>query len=165
MDTEALVYQAGLNSYVLTRNLEGITHEDSVKSPEPAGNCINWVVGHMVKARNMAMNVIGQQPMWSPDRFDMYGGSGQHPFDPARAIPLDELIAQFQAIQGPLTDGMKAMSADALSAKAPFSPTGNPDETIGSLLAALIFHESHHSGQLGVLRRVIGKPGAIKSPN
>lgn len=28
-----------------------------------------------------------------------------------------------------------------------------------SLIAAIVFHEGYHSGQMGILRRVIGKPG------
>ena len=28
-------------------------------------------------------------------------------------------------------------------------------------LAFLQFHEAYHSGQLGLLRRIVGKPGAI----
>jgi len=33
---------------------------------------------------------------------------------------------------------------------------------VGSLLAALVFHESCHCGQLGVLRRLLGKDSVIK---
>ena len=53
---------------------------------------------------------------------------------------------------------------EALAAEAPFSPTDNPDETIGSLLAGLSFHEAYHAGQIGLLRRIVGKQGALGSP-
>jgi hypothetical protein len=56
------------------------------------------------------------------------------------------------------------MSPDAMNTPAPFSPTGNPDETVGSLLAAISFHEAYHVGQTGLLRRVVGREGVVKPP-
>lgn len=32
------------NSFVLNKNFEGISHEDSLKSPKEGGNCMNWVI-------------------------------------------------------------------------------------------------------------------------
>ncbi len=43
----------------------------------------------------------------------------------------------------------------------PDGPTGNPEETVGSLLAVVMFHQAYHSGQLGILRRIAGESGAI----
>ena len=34
----------------ISRNLKELTHEDSVLVPEPSGNCINWVLGHIISA-------------------------------------------------------------------------------------------------------------------
>jgi hypothetical protein len=56
------------------------------------------------------------------------------------------------------------MSPDQMDKPAPISPTGNPKETVGSLLAALAFHEAYHVGQTGILRRVIGREGVVKPP-
>lgn len=36
----------------LNRNLDGITDEESLFIPQPAGNCINWVLDHVVAVRN-----------------------------------------------------------------------------------------------------------------
>lgn len=35
------------------------------------------------------------------------------------------------------------------------------DETMGSLLAAVLFHQAYHAGQLGILRRIAGESVAI----
>jgi uncharacterized damage-inducible protein DinB len=42
------------------------------------------------------------------------------------------------------------------------SPTGNPDETVRSLLTTVMFHQAYHAGQTAVLRRIAGKEGAIR---
>jgi hypothetical protein len=40
-------------------------------------------------------------------------------------------------------------------------PHRSPEIAILSQLAAVQFHQSYHAGQLGVLRRIAGKDGAI----
>ena len=32
----------------INRNLDGLSHEESLVIPEPGGNCLNWVLGHIV---------------------------------------------------------------------------------------------------------------------
>jgi uncharacterized damage-inducible protein DinB len=58
--------------------------------------------------------------------------------------------------------GLAALPEERLAERVPMSPTGNPNETVGTMLATIVQHQAYHSGQLGVLRRVAGKPGAIK---
>ncbi|MBU1676531.1 DinB family protein, partial [bacterium] len=55
-----------------------------------------------------------------------------------------------------------SLTEDRLDEPAPFSPGNDETETVGSLLAGLAFHESYHCGQLGLLRRLLGKDGVIK---
>lgn len=40
--------------------------------------------------------------------------------------------------------------------------TGNPKKTVHSLLFTIMLHQAYHSGQLGVLRRMAGREGAIR---
>jgi len=162
--TQTLAHQLGINEYVLARNLEGISHSEGLVFPEPGGNCINWVVGHLVDTRNKALQVVGRQPVFPIERFSMYTGHSDVTFDSDRAIPLTELMEAYGELQTPLAEGVLEMSDEQLASPAPFSPTENPDETVGTLLAGLAFHESYHTGQTGVLRRVIGKEGALHAP-
>lgn len=60
--------------------------------------------------------------------------------------------------------GTRRLTAQHLSAAAPFSPTGNSDETVGTLLASIAFHEAYHLGQTGLSRRLLGKAGALLAP-
>jgi uncharacterized damage-inducible protein DinB len=54
------------------------------------------------------------------------------------------------------------LPAQRLEERVAQSPTGNPNESLGSLLATVMFHQAYHAGQLGILRRIVGKPGAIR---
>jgi hypothetical protein len=164
MHTKTIAYQLGLCSHVLERNIEGVTHQESLISPQPGGNCLNWVVGHLTRTRNRALGLFGQRPMFPNEEFDAYDDNGGMPFRPDTATAFDELKRRFKALQEPLVNGLDAMSPEAMDRPAPFSPTGNPKETVGSLLAALAFHEAYHVGQTGILRRVVGRQGVVKPP-
>ena len=43
----------------INRNLNDLAHEDSVHIPDPGGNCINWVLGHIISARGMVLLLTG----------------------------------------------------------------------------------------------------------
>jgi uncharacterized damage-inducible protein DinB len=164
MHTKTIAYQFGLCSYVLEKNLEGVTHQESLINPPLGGSCLNWVVGHLTRSRNRALSLFGQKPMFPAEELDAYDDNGGVPFRPERAIAFDELKRRYKALQEPLVQGLHGMPPEAMDRPAPFSPTGNPKETVGSLLAAFAFHEAYHVGQSGVLRRVIGREGVVKPP-
>jgi hypothetical protein len=164
MHTKTIAYQLGLCSYVLEKNLGGLTHEESLINPQPGGSCLNWIVGHLTRSRNQALRLFGQKPMFPTEEFNAYDDNDGTPFRREKAIPFEELKRRFKALQEPLVNGLNGISAEAMEKPAPFSPTGNPQETVGSLLAAIAFHEAYHVGQTGLLRRVLGREGVIKPP-
>jgi uncharacterized damage-inducible protein DinB len=164
MHSKTIAYQFGLCSYVLEKNLGGVSHQESLINPQPGGSCLNWIVGHLTRSRNQALGLFGQKPMFPSEEFDAYDDNGGAPFRRESAIHFDELKRRFKALQEPLVNGLDGMRPDAMDKPAPFSPTGNPKETVGSLLAAFAFHEAYHVGQTGILRRVLGREGVVKPP-
>ncbi|MFQ5349951.1 MAG: DinB family protein, partial [Thermoanaerobaculia bacterium] len=138
---------------VLQMNLEGVTHEESLISPASGGNCLNWVVGHLVSAYNKLLPGIGGESVWDAERQALYD-RGSDPILAERAVPFDLLMADFAAAHGRVVERVAALTANELAAPAPYSPVNNPDETLGSLINLLAFHQSYHTGQTGLLRRV-----------
>ena len=161
MDPRMLAFQFGIGAFVLDRNLLEVTHEESLRAPKPGGNTLNWMVGHVVRTRNQALGLLGAKPPFEDRDFSPYGAD---PFDPERALPLSELKRRFDALGPALTNALDKTTAEQLAAPAPFSPTSNPNETVGTLLASIAFHEAYHLGQTGLARRLLGKPGALLAP-
>jgi len=153
-------HQAGMIRIVTAANLAGITHEESVTAP-PCGNSANWVLGHLVCIYNKFLPLLGQQPVLEEERIARYD-RGSAPVTPAEARPLAELRAAWDEAAERVDAGLAALDPDAIDRPAPFSPSGNPNETIGSLISTVMFHQTYHAGQLGLLRRLAGKDGAIK---
>jgi DinB superfamily len=161
MDPRVLTFQFGIGAFVLERNLQDVTNDESLRQPKPGGNTMNWIVGHVVRTRNQALALLGEKPPFEDDNFAAYGAGGSAA---GKTLLLDELKHRFDTL-GPMLDGaLRRSSPEQLSAAAPFSPTGNPDETVGTLLASIAFHEAYHLGQTGLSRRLLGKPGALLAP-
>ncbi len=161
MSSEIFMTQIAYTSYCLHRNLEGISREDSVRQPEGGGNCLNWVVGHIVATRNRWLTGLGLEPVIADRVAERYRRGGEPIAESSQATALDELLAAYDRSQEILNEALGSMSEEQLDGPAPFSPGDNPEETWRSLNSALCFHEAYHTGQTGTGRRAIGKPGVL----
>jgi uncharacterized damage-inducible protein DinB len=154
-----LVSQLGFAQWAALRNLEGISDEEATARPNPNANSINWITGHMITVRQAFLSAYQQPPVMSAESVDAYRRGSK---------PTGELPERLGALRGTLVRSHESLislisgfDGAALAAKAPFSPGGDANETVGSLLARIVVHESYHTGQLGLARRLVGKPGAI----
>ena len=154
--------QARAAHRVVQLNLAGLTHEDTLIQPVGGGNCLNWVVGHLLAIYHRALPLLGQDAVMSPAALERYDRGSAPLRDPANAIGVEDLLTAWDECSRRIDAGLAALSPDALGEPAPFSPTGNPDETVGSLLATVAWHQAYHVGQTGLLRRIAGKEGAIR---
>jgi uncharacterized damage-inducible protein DinB len=145
-----------LNHHALHRNLDGVTDEEALLQPV-SGNCLNWVVGHIVASRNGVLKVLGAEPYWPAEPAGRYArGSAPVSENDGSAVPFRELVRAF--------DGSQERIASALAGvtDADLARPHAQDQTVGEWLSFLHFHEAYHIGQTGLLRRLVGKEGAIK---
>jgi uncharacterized damage-inducible protein DinB len=164
MDSQTLVYQLGLCNHIVELNTGDISHEESLITPPQGGSCLNQVLGHLTRTRNLALRSMGQQPPYAMEELDPYDDRTGVAFSRDKALPFSELRRRYNSLQEPLVKSIGRMSAQALAAPPDRKMTGAPNETVGSQLATLVFHESYHVGQTGLLRRIAGKPGVVKPP-
>ncbi len=157
MNIDTLIAQHDLGAKVCAANFAEISHEESLVPPQGGGNCANWILGHLVKARNDALALLGKTPVYPAGKFDRYKNGRPPLTDPAEALPLDELRDNFMALQEPLTAALQEADEETFARPVPDNPLNNPDETVGSMLTAIAFHEAYHLGQIGLLRRTLGK--------
>lgn len=153
MDAQSLARTFSLNHQVIKTNTEGLSHEDSLRYPEPGGNCLNWVVGHIVAARNSILELLGAERIWTKEESAPYA-RGTKPIPAADARPLAAILADLDRSQERLSSWLERASTEDLERAA-------GDSTVGEKLAFLQFHETYHAGQTGLLRRLLGRTGAI----
>ena len=154
MSAEYLLSQFQASHYVLHKNLEGISHEESLKPLAGGGNSMNWVLGHLVATRQLVLELLDQTPIWDAELRAAYGGA---PLETSRMAPFKDLVGALDRSQELLQSGFGNLTAEKLAAPALGS-------TVGGFLATLAFHEAYHGGQIGMLRRPLGHPGVIKPP-
>jgi uncharacterized damage-inducible protein DinB len=154
-----LVHQVRFSQLILLKNLEDITPEQSLIAPDPGGNCLNWVIGHICHARNGMVTILRGAGHLPDEALALYKRGGK--FSTENAIGLGLLVTHHAAMQQQLVDGLSDLDAERFASPAPFSPVDDPNETIGSLLTKMVAHEFYHAGQAGVLRRLLGLKGAI----
>jgi len=159
MSTRVLKTQVFNNLGALKMNLEGLTHEESLVQPQPAGNCLNWIVGHILANRTGMLGLLGRDPVWNEEEAKPYQRGSEPLTDPALAKDLNELVAMLENSQESILTGIAEISAEGLQAPA---PSGKEGETVETGLAALVFHEAYHVGETGILRRLLGHAGAIQ---
>jgi len=162
-EIEVLREQARVIHRVLRMNVDGLTQEDSLIQPQPGGNCLNWVLGHLVRTyNNLILPLLGQDPVFGKEFLNRYDRGSAQLHEASEALPLGELLAGWDETTNRVVAGLGTMTPEALDAPAPFSPRKNPDETVRSLLTIVMFHQAYHCGQTGLLRRMAGKEGAIR---
>lgn len=160
MSPETFLRQLRMSHALVKANVGEVTHEESLKQPAPAGNCVNWVLGHLVATRSNFLLALGGEPVWGETDRARYDRHGPPIKSGSEAKPLAEIWKAFDISQQRLVETVSKLTPQRLAEKVPFSPSNNPDETTGSLLAVFAFHDAYHAGQTGVLRRIVGKPPA-----
>lgn len=153
MTTEGLKLLFQYNHYAIGANARDLTHAESLVGPEPAGNCANWVLGHIVQSRGAVLEILGEKPVWGAAEGELYK-RGSKPITGSAAKPFPEILQALDLSQERLMAGLSR-------AKNPDLGSADTKGSLAAKLAGLQFHEAYHSGQLGLLRRIAGKKGAI----
>jgi hypothetical protein len=130
--------------------------EDWAAAPETGGNNPIWILGHITTSRRCLLRQLRiEVPEESWERFFGMGSQLKDPGAYPSPASLDE---HFRNAGAALTKRLGNLTID--EADAPMGTTF-PDgsNTIGKGAHFLYFHEVYHLGQIGLLRRMRGKPG------
>lgn len=158
---DMLVQQFGAIYGVIARNVDGLTHSDSLAPAAGGGNTANWILGHLLNVQNAVMQIIGAPPVWESDQLER--ARFDHPIRGAgEAIDWDSLVERFNGSRDSCLAALAELSDEALAEKMP-DPFGQPSTRAG-MLALLAIHQCYHAGQLGMARRAAGRKAAILAP-
>jgi uncharacterized damage-inducible protein DinB len=138
------------STFYVTTNVADLAPGDDMVEVPNGGNSLNWILGHIVWWRNDMIELAGGTRPWQNGVGRQYRGNPDERrpkhFDPAAAMALSELQEEFDECSRRLERILDSASLDS--------------ETQTKLLA-LLGHEIYHAGQLGVLRHLAGRVGAL----
>jgi len=139
-----------VNHRIIHRQIEGLTHEDSLRQLPFRGNCLNWVLGHIMASRNRVLTLLGQEPVWSEAETAPYVSGSEPITSGENAHRLEKIVADLDRSQEQIEAGLKQVSPEDLARAA-------GDQSVGEALAGLYWHEAYHTGQTEYLRQLAGK--------
>lgn len=147
--------QFDLHTRLFNNVLEGITDDLASRRAGDSVNHIIWIAGHLTNARN-GMHAIGgyEANAFYPEFFDR--GSTLDPT--ADYPPLDEIREKWNTVSSRVSKGLGGISEDMLASEAPIkTPMYGLDGTMHGFLDFLMHHEAYHIGQIGILRKYVGR--------
>ncbi len=133
--------------------------DDWSKPASPGGgNTPHWILGHIVATRRAICRKLGADvgtEEWEADFTRDASPTGTDGY-PSPAVLLDGL----RECDEHMNERLERMNDDDAS-ESWGSKLPDGSSTLGAALHFLYFHESYHTGQLGLLRRIVGQPGFV----
>ncbi|HEX7003577.1 MAG TPA: DinB family protein [Trueperaceae bacterium] len=141
-------------------NIEGISHPESLIAPRPAGSCANWILGHLAHSYEQTLPHLGQPKVVDNGTLERYRRGSDPIGEGSPACDFDELRRIFAESSDRIGAGLASLNDEALATTSNYFG-GKSETTLAKFLNFIFFHQAYHAGQLGVLRRIVGKEGAI----
>lgn len=142
------------------RNLDDMTHEQSLAVPTGGGNSANWILGHLITVQNAVLELLGLEAVWADRSLERVTPDPETL--PEGGLDWNEMKSRLFDSEQRCLAGLEAAS-DARLGESVESPFGGLIP-LAEMFGLLAFHQSYHVGQLGLSRRIAGLPGAIRGP-
>jgi hypothetical protein len=158
---KVLLDQYDLHNLLFNNVVADINDEESAKTVADPMNSVKWLAGHLVWAqRNFArMGGVKTDIPWVGHFLSGPGSTEEERNAPKGDYPTFEMIVDKWNEIGPaIKAGLEKLPEAALDTvidiKHPITPF---DNTLGGLWAFINHHQAYTIGQIGILRRGLGK--------
>ncbi len=142
------------NHRIMHLQVKDLTQADSMLQLPFEGNCLNWVVGHILDTYNICLGWLDLPILWNEAYTKVYSHGSDPLTDPIRALELSDMLEK-------LDTGLEQITT-RLVGLTPIEQERVIDYWFGkaTLVEALFFmlwHASYHTGQLEQLRQLANK--------
>jgi len=149
-----LLDQYDLHTLLFNNVLADICEEESNIRLVPSINNIKWLAGHLVWGQGGLANMGGVKLdiIW----IDHYNTQLAHPPGPEIPVPtIEEIKSEWNKYAGPIRSGLEKLSQEALDTPIEFPmPAFRSQEGLWTFIN---HHQAYTIGQIGILRRALGK--------
>lgn len=153
---DATATQLERNDYVVSKNTEGLNHEQSLLRIGEDGSNLNWLIGHMTASRNNVIRLLEGEPTWDNEQITRYD-RGSQVGAAEEAEQLSDLLAVLAQAGERLAQTIRAADADSLERPDP----RNASQTVLDATNFLVWHDTYHAGQTALYRRLAGFSGVL----
>lgn len=152
--TQPFINVLQFNHEIIHQQLQNITQAESLLQPPYRGNCLNWVVGHILSIREYWFGLLGLPGLMSETEKKIYGYGSQPLTEGSQATALDSLVDRLDTSLGILIDELNCLSPAELEREVRIWRGPVP---LREAIAFMQWHEAYHTGQLEQLRQLTGK--------
>lgn len=150
------------NTGTMQKFAADITQAESLMTPNGIeGNCLNWIIGHLVNTRNTVIRFCGApERQWltykTMEELRALYGNGSAPLGAGSttALQLSQLLEGLAATQAAIEEVMTPLTSEKLNAEVEALGRKMP---LDHLFLYLFGHEQYHIGQLEYVRPLSGK--------
>lgn len=144
---------------LIHQQTSGLSQADTLIQPLPKGNCMNWVLGHIVESQLSMLEVLGGSSPFQSGWLDRYGRESDPIMEAGEGVlSLDELLAGLDKIHQLLMDLLKEMDDESMDQEIIIR---EKPVRRGWWVFFLHFHYTYHIGQLEFLRQLAGRTEKI----
>jgi len=164
-----LLAQYDLHNVLFNNVIANISDEESNKCIAEQMNCVKWLAGHLLWANANLANIGGTKVdvLWRDHFHTKQGGSAEDFNAPKSKLPtLEEIRNKWNEDAKVIRKGLENLPEDALNSAIEIGhPILNFDNTLAGLWAFINHHQAYTIGQIGILRRGLGKEPMSYSAN
>jgi uncharacterized damage-inducible protein DinB len=154
MDPNQLENVYKRNLIVIKRQLEGLSHEDSMLQPPFRGNCLNFILGHMAASRQSVLKELGADKLMTETQITRYTIEAEPILEEGDdVIRMEDIMEVMEKTQELLSEKMLALTPEDLEREI---GEGDRKTTLGKRIEFLGWHEAYHTGQTELLRQLAG---------
>lgn len=152
MDNQELLQTLKRHNYVIKRQIDGVTHDQTLLQPPFRGNCMNWVLGHMLEARNEILQQLNQPIVLLASADGLYKAESAPITPTSPAAPLATLLTGFDESLARIEQGLQSVPEEEMATII----NAERQTTLRATISFSVWHEAYHLGQLEYLRQLTG---------
>jgi hypothetical protein len=160
IEASTLLYALERNYDTLIKQIDGITDEESLLQLPFRGNCLNWILGHLLQSRNRWLIMLGEAPIWTPEQVARYVRNSPPVTDASDALPFTQMITDLHLSQQRLLVRLQSISQAELDSETTLIPS-MPARPTSVWLQISLWHETYHIGSTEILRQLAGKDDQV----
>ncbi len=144
-----------IENKIIQEQTAGLSQAETLIQPQPGGNCMNWVLGHLLESQIILLETLGGESPVAKSLIARYGRESLPVLlDGDDVIPLERLLVDHNRVFSAIRLRLLEMIEEDMTEEI---PAGDKMVTRGWRVFFLHFHYTYHIGQLEQLRQLAGK--------
>ena len=142
------------NHEMIQMHVKDITQAESLLQLPFEGNCLNWVVGHILDTYSICLEWLGEPAIRSEAEVRTYGYGSEPLTDSAKAYDLSDMLKRLDLASNQIMVNLANLTPAELEREIEI---WRGKVSLFEALFFMLWHASYHTGQLEQLRELAVK--------